>query len=436
MNPHLDRERADFLRSRIDPTKKERLSAWHHEDKLLPVVELDISWVRFSVLNHRTKAEQQRICRDKDAPDLFASDPLGNAAQDAQFEILKTQQGFEELATDLTTRGQQEPAVVTAEGVLVNGNRRVAALRSIYAKGHLNAKYVRCIVLPEATGIDEIRRLETELQVAKRFEEDYSWINRLLLIDELLKTNNMDFAIVAKLMRADESDIHSAMQVLGQVDQLVAISNRNYLHIDFEPNESAFTELAKHIANKSPEEAEPAQTAYFMGILSGCTYRELRDLRRSTATRYIAVELEDNETLQSVTTLTAAPVANDPVDALLEGALGATAAPSQVAQLLPFIAGHPKDERVPLPTGGEIGMDTVLKNVAVVIKQAASEARADDEDHETVKTPLKRAAEAADKLLRAETIIDQARSLDGWNEGTFIAELDRIVASVVRLKKT
>ena len=145
----LDQERVEFLRARSS-TKMALLPAWPRPQKELRVVEVEVNWVRFSTLNHRTKAEQLRVIHDLKRPDLFTADPLGNDAQQAQYKILRGQAGFEDLKDDLQVRHQQEYAVISAEGVLINGNRRAAALRSLFYDDHvLDAKYLRCLLLPE-----------------------------------------------------------------------------------------------------------------------------------------------------------------------------------------------------------------------------------------------------------------------------------------------
>ncbi len=106
MNPVLDQERADFLAVRVATASKQLLPQWMRPEKELPVVNVPTDWVRFSTLNHRTRAEQMREINTKGMADLFTADPLGAAAQQAQFEILASQEGFEELKSDLRDRGQ------------------------------------------------------------------------------------------------------------------------------------------------------------------------------------------------------------------------------------------------------------------------------------------------------------------------------------------
>ena len=113
-NPVLDQERVEFLRAR-NVTRKALLPAWPRQDKELSLVGVEVDWVRFSTLNHRTKAEQMRAVHQAKRKDLFTADPLGRDAQQAQYDILRLQESFEALKEDLRTRRQQEPAVISAE---------------------------------------------------------------------------------------------------------------------------------------------------------------------------------------------------------------------------------------------------------------------------------------------------------------------------------
>src|SRR3954451_2889677 len=98
-NPTLDQERVEFLRSR-DQIGQVEVPAWPRSHKELSLVEIPVDWVRFSTLNHRTRAEQRREIARAGRFDLFTADPLGPDAQDAQSRILTSQEGFAELKED------------------------------------------------------------------------------------------------------------------------------------------------------------------------------------------------------------------------------------------------------------------------------------------------------------------------------------------------
>ena len=302
-NPVLDQERVQYLIARQGSSSDKRilLPAWPRPDKELRQVDLEVTWVRFSTLNHRTRSEQMRIAHQQNRPDLFTADPNGEEAQTQQYRILADQEGFEDLKADLKARGQQQPAVVTAEGVLINGNRRTAALRSLFRdEDHQPSRYVSCLVLPADANIREIVDLETELQIAREFKEDYTWVNEALLIEEIFEREGKNWDKVASRMHKDESSVRGQFEKLQQLHQLVALSQGTRHHADFLPNESALTELAKYVKGKPAQEAASVRAAYFLGTLTGVNYRTLRHLRRPDASLRVRNELQDDLTLGSL----------------------------------------------------------------------------------------------------------------------------------------
>jgi hypothetical protein len=437
MTGFLDQERLLHLRSK-EVVGKERLPAWPRDDKELDVVYLEVEWLRFSVLNHRTRAQQEKKERDSGSGGLFRTDPLGSAAQEAQAELLREGPGYGSLKADLQERGQQESVVVTAEGVLINGNRRVAALRDLWDEGVPGARLVRCVVLPADASREDSRLLETELQVAERFEEDYTWINRLLLVDELMTGYGHNRTRVASIMHTDEADIDASMAKLNLVRELIAISNGRYLPVDFEPHESAFTELANHIKGKPAEDVRGAQLGYFLGIVGDNRYRDLRHLRIRNAADYLEAEIPDNPLVATLLANSESSAGqaetDDEVDELLAGALGETGDRSNVERLLVLAASIDPEATVDLPGNGYVGGDEVIEQVNQLVEAACLEAKSDHEDREREKAPTKRLREAVDKIRRAQGLVDEARELPGWDEPGFQEALEELEEAVSVLR--
>lgn len=434
-NPILDQQRVAFLksRSRLNPIL---VPAWPRHDKELPQVELDVNWVRFSTMNHRTRAEQMREVHTSGNPSLFNSDPLGTAAQDAQYRILTGQDGFEHLKADLKERGQQEPAIVTAEGILINGNRRSAALRSLFSDhNHLKAQYVKCLILPEDATTAELVDLEAELQVARDFKEDYSWINEALLIEELYDRENKDFDRVAARMHRDPGDVRTLHDKLQQVHQLVALSNGAKLHIDFRDNESAFEELAKHIRNKSPAEAESVRSTYFLGTIAGVNYRKLRHLRRSDAAQLIRQEIDRDPTLSPILT-SIVPAASALVDDPLDDILGSDGPQSSLNDILSFFATKRPEEAVTISSGDTVTIREILETVQGAINVVADEAEEEARDQTAVGAPITRSDRAIQELERVLSALPKARTFPEWDEGRFQAKVADLKALLGALEST
>ena len=413
----LDQDRVNFLVARTILGKM-LLPAWPRLNKELPLVEVDVEWVRFSTLNHRTKAEQLKAIHLSKRSDLFSSDPLGKLAQEAQYKILQSQAGFNELKSDLAEREQQEPAILTAEGVLINGNRRSAALRSLYLDdNHLAARYVRCLVLPDDASPDELVDLEAELQVAQTFKEDYSWVNEAMLIEELYERERKDFVRVAKKMHRKVADVRALYEKLQQLHQLVALSKGARLHIDFNDNESAFDELAKHIRGKQKSEAESVRSTYFLGTLAGVNYRTLRHLRRADAAEMVLREIESDRALQPLMQIIDAPksvpVEADPLDDLLGDP---ETKPTGLVGILGFLATKSEDDVVKFESGQTATIEQIYSTIQGAIAAAASEAQEESNDHSAVAAPIVRTEKAIGELKRAVAALAKARRFPEWDE--------------------
>lgn len=437
-NPVLDRVRADFLKARIASTKdKGNLPAWHRTEKNLPLVELEVDWVRFSTLNHRTKAEQKREVQQSNNPGLFSGDPLGSAAQKAQLNILSSQEGFDDLKEDLKKRRQQEPAVVTAEGVLINGNRRAAALRSLFKEeNHLDARYIRCLVLPEDANSSEIIDLETELQIARDFKEGYSWINEALLIEELYESCDCDFDKLSRKVHRTTAEVRSMHEKIQQVNQLVELSNGTRFHLDFQPHESAFDELTKHIKNKSHEEMESVKSAYFLGTLSGVTYRELRNLRCPEASKLVIQEIENDPTIAPLLELVKTNEEKQTeADDLLDDVLGEESK-DDLTDVLSFLIKKKHADSIDLPGSGSVTVNALLQSLKGKIEAAAREAREEQRDQNTLDAPVQRIIAATVDVHRAIQTLAKARLMDGWDETEFIGKLATLKAAIKTLEKT
>ncbi|RXH56722.1 hypothetical protein [Granulicella sibirica] len=436
-NPILDQERVAFLKAR-ETEGKMLLPAWPRPIKELPVVHMEVSWVRFSTLNHRTRAEQLQAIRDSNNPTLFTADPLGPVAQEAQYKILAAQEGFEVLKEDLLARKQQEPAVLTADGILINGNRRSAALRNLYSNKppHLDARYVKCLVLPDDATPAELLDLEAELQVARDFKEDYSWINEALLIEELYDREGKDYERVGARMHREASAVRQLHEKLQQVHQLVSLSGGARLHIDFKENESAFDELTKHIRNKSKDEADSVRSTYFLGTLSNVNYRRLRHLRRPDAARMVLNEIENDAALSPL--LDVAPDAgrvidlDDPLDAVL----GADPRSNRLNDVLGLLATKKREETIDLPRGGTAVVQHLLDTLQSAINAAADEAEEEQKDQTTVTAPVVRTKKAVAELERALSALPRARTLTDWAEGDLDKQLDAVETLLSKLRMT
>jgi hypothetical protein len=88
------------------------------------------------------------------------------------------------ILQELAEVGQQiEPLLITADGVLINGNRRLAAMRELLARDpvrYAGFSVISAAVLPADVTAAEIEASEAALQMAPETKLAYGWINRRL----------------------------------------------------------------------------------------------------------------------------------------------------------------------------------------------------------------------------------------------------------------
>ena len=152
-----------------------------------PLVELPEALLVYRVENGRLIAELEEHARAQglDLADL--------RARQETLEVQRLLHGFlaEKAASaegpilqELAEAGQQvEPLLITADGVLINGNRRLAAMRTLLARDperYAGFSAISAAVLPADITHSEIEAAEAALQMAPETKLAYGWINRRL----------------------------------------------------------------------------------------------------------------------------------------------------------------------------------------------------------------------------------------------------------------
>lgn len=277
---------------------------WRGKREYLPVIQGETDWVLLNLDNGRTRAEQDVRSSQEGDPNLFA-DPLSEKAQKIQESILRglDDDAYSELLRDLGERKQKEPAVLTAAGVLVNGNRRCVALRE------LKVEYISAVVLPDDATPKEIRALEFELQIAKDFREDYGDVNRLLMIERLMQEDKYEPEVIAKRLRMSKEEVLAEKGTLDLMREYIQVVKGAELLGNLKGKYQAFKELYVLVQDtrKSGQfaKAEKIKSNRFLGIMAGAGYRELRHVNDKFTEQYIAATFEKEPDLRGLVAVTA-----------------------------------------------------------------------------------------------------------------------------------
>ncbi|MDX8458391.1 ParB/RepB/Spo0J family partition protein [Mesorhizobium humile] len=209
--PRADRE-AMIKKHLASPQGEEDFYDFRSQKTKLKVIRVDINLPVYRMENFRTYTDQQEhIAKEKLDADYFLKGQELQTVQQQQHEILKRLSAKGPIIDVLEKDGQREPILISSTGVVINGNRRLAALRE------LGTEYVDCMVLPADATADEIVDIEANLQAKPETKLDYDWIGDAQLINRLIHMGRSTKDVADRLNRG-ENDIKNALQALAEAD--------------------------------------------------------------------------------------------------------------------------------------------------------------------------------------------------------------------------
>lgn len=220
---------------------------WRGKSLYLPIFRLDINYLMYSLKNFRTNRQQIEYQENhKEHPNIFG-DPESRIGQEAQFEILSRMldESGKDIIQDLKSRGQEDPAIITYDGFIINGNRRISAMKK------MGNKYADCVILSENASRGDLYDIEQELQLSQDFKQEYHWINELMSIDYGLRELNTSVEVMAKRLRIDQKDVIIRRDRKFLIDKFLEWKNmpNRYDYGMLDDTEQAFTDLEKFLRN-------------------------------------------------------------------------------------------------------------------------------------------------------------------------------------------
>jgi hypothetical protein len=419
-----------------------------------PVVDLDLNNVVYNHRSHRIRAQLE----SHPESERVASDPQSEVSQEAIRGILEETEGFQDLANNVAEQGQREHGVVTREGLLVDGNTRLAALRSLGG----GPRYIKVAVLPEDADEVAIDQLECALQVRRDFKQDYTYTNHLLFIDELLraedqesvaKTLNLAASSDAKELERGVKAVREATGQLALIRQIQELSAGSVMLTFFDSQQAALRELyieyQKQLDEGDIAAADRTKMARFLGILCpSARYRDLREIDAGTAEEYLVASLKDEDVLRGeLDALIATPVVqpdvpneerpDDQTDILSPPEqtkdLGAEG-PADLTLLVELVGKSYGQESVRMPSGSTLGRDDLLDAVADAIEITADDVRADLRALKNAEGP---ATQLGDAVKKCRAAIDGYRKFatdPSFNKGKFEFQIKKLRKQVEGLE--
>lgn len=258
---------------------------WGSRPLHVEVIDLSLADVYYNPGTHRIRAQRGH---DPELDAELRTEPYGEKGQQYLEKLLRARPSdpenpapdpeFEKLREDLRQFGQNDPGLVTHQGILVNGNTRAAALRD------LGATSIRVGVLPASFTADDVSEVELALQLRKENKRDYSYVNRLLAMEEQAGMGRTP-ARIAKEFRIQEKTYHQERWILSTIRELIDRSTTpegaRLRLVDFEFDQEKLKELErlyKKISSAEPEEAEVIKELRLAGILLDFSKTDVRHI--------------------------------------------------------------------------------------------------------------------------------------------------------------
>ncbi|GLF93516.1 transcriptional regulator [Streptomyces yaizuensis] len=225
---------------------------WRTQPLSVEVIDMPVDRLYYNPHSHRIRAQRSHdpqreaeLKRDGWQPE--SQSYLHYLLQALPADPDKLDPEFDKLMESLRDFKQNEPGLITRDGVLVNGNTRRAALKE------LGVAHMRVGVLPESCTLEDINAVELSLQLRPDRRRDYSYINRLLAISEQQEQGRA-LADIARDFRIRESTCEQELWILSCLKDLIERSaqggNRLRL-LDFENHQEKLRELYRRYAKES-----------------------------------------------------------------------------------------------------------------------------------------------------------------------------------------
>ena len=192
-----------------------------------PIIMMDIDVPIYHLNNGRTRDAQRSYVKMNNHKDNYFEKGLENTQQQRiQHKILyelsqdSTANIHRELKTSIKFR-EDAPLLIDSNGMLINGNRRMAAIRELYksdVKKYDDFKRIPCAVIEQFLDDKTIKEIENFLQVIKENKQDYNWISLCMEIQDEKKRLRLENKQIAVNMGKTEAEIERYYNLISLID--------------------------------------------------------------------------------------------------------------------------------------------------------------------------------------------------------------------------
>jgi hypothetical protein len=284
--PH---KREEFLRNLQNPLSTETIEfqgLLQNLNVFLIPIELPV----YRLENGRTIDRQEEfIAKNSKQLNFFSQDVESWEALEAQDGILRAMLGEAGLLRYFRKHAQSEPLILTRDGRVVNGNRRLCAMRKLLdedAEKYAHFKHIRVATLPQCVSKD-IDELEARLQLHEHIRAEYSWTTEALILRTKQQLYKLSLSEVASMYDLSEKNARQKLEMLADADRYLASRDRPRLYSELRKKEFAF----RRLCSERQKITDPAQADLFTELVFLLIDRPVVDARQYQRIPLILKEL-------------------------------------------------------------------------------------------------------------------------------------------------
>jgi hypothetical protein len=250
-----------------------------------PIVLMDINVPIYHLNNGRTRDAQRSYVKKNNHKDNYFEKGLENTQQQRiQHKILyelsqdSTANIHRELKTSVKFR-EDAPLLIDSNGMLINGNRRMAAIRELYksdVKKYDDFKRIPCAVIEQHLDDKTIKEIENFLQVIKENKQDYNWISLCMEIQDEKKRLGLENKQIAVNMGKTESEIERYFNLITVIDNCLVEDHKTPGDYTVIKSQEQLWKNTEERANKTKNKGEK-DLIYKIGRMISVNSRKFRD---------------------------------------------------------------------------------------------------------------------------------------------------------------
>ncbi len=159
----------------------------------LPVYRIPLSRLYFNIQNGRYADRMLLLQAENKGVEIDPREERWKTKIEAMLagehrDTARDKDAFKKLKEDLDAREQLRPGVALQDGGVLDGNRRLAALRRLWRETNSERyAYFEAVILPDETTDEERWKIEAGLQLGLSERHDYSPINELIKVRQGLQ---------------------------------------------------------------------------------------------------------------------------------------------------------------------------------------------------------------------------------------------------------